>query len=172
MKEQNFLENRGLRVKEERTRLNLSQAEVAEKCNVSRIQWGRYERNENRLDGEVLKRFGGLGADVNYILTGQRESQVKHNDNLQDYPFSGEYNQLEGTEKKLYQMAYASEWVNEAEQQNGIVFHPAFKQMLNSAVALHGLSRAGIFNLIDGLALFAKKDESIFLSMETKNPIN
>lgn len=173
MESENFLDNRGLRIKDERNRLRLSQAEVADKCNVSRVQWGRYERDENRLDGDVLKKFGELGADVNYILTGSREvSNKAEMDKVKNYSFNNDYNQLVGTERKLYQMAHARDWVEEAEKENHpIKLHPALKEMLISAVAVNGLSQAGIFNLIDGLALFAKKGESLFLN-EKKAPSN
>nr|WP_309594674.1 helix-turn-helix transcriptional regulator [Moraxella osloensis] len=165
MKSENFLDNRGLRVKDERTRLRLSQADVAEKCGVSRVQWGRYEREENRLDGDVLKKFGELGADIDYILTGKLKTQTTNKDNSKDYSFSGDYHQLQGTERKLYQMAYASDWVDEAERDNApIKLHPALKQMLTVAISSGGLSQAGVFNLVDGLALFAKNGESIFLT--------
>lgn len=160
MKEQNFLEGFGSRLKYERVQLDLTQEQIAEQCEISRVQWGKYEREVATPSRRVMNKLDKMGLDTAYILTGEKTIRPKA------------FHEMTETEKKLYQMENAEKWVNEAEQQNGIVFHPAFKQMLNSAVALHGLSRAGIFNLIDGLALFAKKDESIFLSMETKNPIN
>lgn len=77
---ENPLDNRGIRVEQERLRLGLTQKATADKCGVSRIQWGRYERNENRLDGEILKRFCELGADSSFILTGV--SQMNKSDNI------------------------------------------------------------------------------------------
>ena len=68
----NFLLSRGVRVKEERMRLSLTQQQCADACGVSRVQWGKYERDVNGLDGEVLKRFIALGADWAYILGGVR----------------------------------------------------------------------------------------------------
>ena len=68
----NFLLSRGVRVKEERMRLSLTQQQCADACGVSRVQWGKYERDVNGLDGEVLKRFIALGADGAYILGGVR----------------------------------------------------------------------------------------------------
>ena len=58
-----LLDTRGERVREERKRLGLTQLQVAEQCEVHRNQWVRYEKNEQKLDGEVLKRFIALGAD-------------------------------------------------------------------------------------------------------------
>ena len=63
---------RGSRIVEERKKLGLTQERVAEKCDVSRKQWIRYEKNEQKLDGEVLKRFIAIGADGAYILGGVR----------------------------------------------------------------------------------------------------
>ena len=64
--------DRGSRIVEERKNLGLTQEKVAEKCEVSRKQWIRYEKNEQKLDGEVLKRFIAIGADGAYILGGVR----------------------------------------------------------------------------------------------------
>ena len=68
----NFLLSRGVRDKEERMRLSLTQQQCADACGVSRVQWGKYERDVNGLDGEVLKRFIAIGADGAYILGGVR----------------------------------------------------------------------------------------------------
>ena len=53
-------------------RLSLTQQQCVEACEVSRDQWGKYERDVNGLDGEVVKRFIALGADGAYILGGVR----------------------------------------------------------------------------------------------------
>ncbi len=74
--EDNFLLSRGVRVKEERMRLSLTQQQCADACGVSRVQWGKYERDVNALDGEVLKRFIALGADGSYILGGIKSSDI------------------------------------------------------------------------------------------------
>lgn len=60
----------GARVKEERVRLGLTQEQAAEKCEVTRVQWGRYERGLSDFSGRVLKAFVSLGADEGYILLG------------------------------------------------------------------------------------------------------
>ena len=72
-----LLDTRGERVREERKRLGLTQLQVAEQCEVHRNQWVRYEKNEQKLDGEVLKRFIALGADGAYILGGVRSYIVQ-----------------------------------------------------------------------------------------------
>ena len=68
---------RGFRIVEERKKLGLTQEKVAEKCGVSRKQWIRYEKDEQKLDGEVLKRFIAIGADGQYILGGVRSDNVQ-----------------------------------------------------------------------------------------------
>lgn len=67
----NFSSLLGGRLKDERKRLRYSQAEVAEKCGVSREIWGRYERGVSVPGAEVLKELAELGGDVQYVLTGR-----------------------------------------------------------------------------------------------------
>lgn len=64
-------EDRAKRIREERKRLGYTQQQIADICGVHRVQWGRYERGEQGLDGEPLNKFGNVGARVSYILTGQ-----------------------------------------------------------------------------------------------------
>ena len=61
----------GLRLREERERLSLSQADAALLGAVSREMWGRYERGA-MPSAEVLLRVQGHGIDVNYVLGGSR----------------------------------------------------------------------------------------------------
>ncbi|POG12888.1 hypothetical protein BGP82_00010 [Pseudomonas putida] len=63
-----------VRMQEERKRLKLKQVEAATQCGVSREVWGRYERGVAVPGGEVLYAFANLGADAQYILTGERRS--------------------------------------------------------------------------------------------------
>jgi len=65
----------GGRVREERKRLGLSQAEAAQLCGVVRETWGKYERGVFELGGAALRAFVEAGADADYIVTGFR-SQV------------------------------------------------------------------------------------------------
>lgn len=159
-----FQEGYGSRIKHERTKLDLTQEEIAEKCGITRVQWGKYEREILKPSKKVSEKMNDLGMDMNYIHLADTNNKQSEKDNLESYPFTGDYNQLKGTERRLYEMAHARDWVEEAEKENHpIKLHPALKEMLISAVAVNGLSQAGIFNLIDGLALFAKNGESIFI---------
>lgn len=64
------------RLKEERVRLGLKQAEAAEICGVTREAWGKYERMKSIPGGDVLFSFAAAGADIQYILTGKRSVLV------------------------------------------------------------------------------------------------
>lgn len=164
MQNENFLSGFGYRLRHERVRLNLTQEEISEKCGISRVQWGKYEREVSSPSKKVLQKLEQLGANIEYILFAKANVQNENFDDLKSYPFSNNYINLKGHERRLYQMAYASDWVDEAERQNfPVKFHPALKQMLAAAVSSGGLSQAGIFNLIDGLALFAQNNEPIFI---------
>lgn len=68
----NFCSLSAGRMKEERVRLGLNQAESGGLCGVSREMWGKYERGDAVPGGEVLFSFAAAGADVQYILTGVR----------------------------------------------------------------------------------------------------
>lgn len=62
----------GSRLSEERKRVGAKQAKAAELCGVSREIWGKYERGITTPGCDVLFLFSQAGADVLYILTGQR----------------------------------------------------------------------------------------------------
>lgn len=60
------------RIREERERLGLTQAQLSDLTGVSRESWGKYERGIQVPGGEVLFSFAAAGADVLYILKGVR----------------------------------------------------------------------------------------------------
>jgi len=60
------------RLREERSRLGLSQAALADACAVTRETWSRYESGKLAPGMEVLAALAGAGVDVLYILTGSR----------------------------------------------------------------------------------------------------
>ena len=66
----------GSRLKEARKALGLSQEEAANLVSVTREHWGRCERGLAVPGGEVLAALAAAGADVLYILTGQRSQPV------------------------------------------------------------------------------------------------
>lgn len=62
----------GKRLYEERERLGLSQPALAEKCGVTMRSQRNYEKGERQPDAAYLAALSAAGADVLYILTGQR----------------------------------------------------------------------------------------------------
>ena len=66
----NFYSQSASRVKSERIKLSLNQAQAGDLCGVSREMWGKYERGDAVPGGEVLFAFAAAGADIQYILTG------------------------------------------------------------------------------------------------------
>lgn len=71
-----FLSLFGGRLKEARKGLSLSQSEAADLVGVTREHWGRCERGLAVPGGEVLAALATAGADVRYILTGERDGPV------------------------------------------------------------------------------------------------
>jgi transcriptional regulator with XRE-family HTH domain len=64
------------RLREERERLGFTQEFIAEQWGISRVTWGKYERGDSTPGAEVLAALAAAGADVLYILTGQRAVPV------------------------------------------------------------------------------------------------
>ena len=63
----------GERLKNERERLNYeNQSTIAEKVDVSREMWGKYERDKAIPGGNVIARLVDIGFDVSFLFTGQR----------------------------------------------------------------------------------------------------
>ena len=60
------------RLKDERLRLRLNQAQAAELCGVRREAWGQYEKGAVAPGSPVLMRFCEAGADACYLMTGNR----------------------------------------------------------------------------------------------------
>lgn len=60
----------GNRLKTERKKLGLTQAQAAEKCGVSARMWGDYERNVSQPKAEQLFLFKNAGINIDYVMTG------------------------------------------------------------------------------------------------------
>lgn len=69
MKEVSLFANR---LKEERKKLGLTQAQAAEKCGVSMRMWGDYERGKYFPRNENLIGIEKIGIDVHYVMHGSR----------------------------------------------------------------------------------------------------
>lgn len=61
----------GERLRSERNRLGLAQAEFGAKVGVSKTSQFNYEAGDRSPDAEYLVRAAALGVDVTYVLTGQ-----------------------------------------------------------------------------------------------------
>lgn len=61
-----------VRLKEERKRLRLTQADAATQASVARETWSRYETGSLTPGMEVLSALVVNGADAKYLLTGER----------------------------------------------------------------------------------------------------
>lgn len=64
----------GTRLREERTRLSLSQADLGGIFEVDRKVVRNYEENKTSPRADQLVEFQSAGADIVYILTGRRAS--------------------------------------------------------------------------------------------------
>lgn len=62
----------GLRFKEERERLGFNQTDLGEKLDSSRKTLTNWESGETFPHAKALARFYELGADIMYVITGQR----------------------------------------------------------------------------------------------------
>jgi DNA-binding XRE family transcriptional regulator len=68
----------GERLKEERERLKLSQEAFGDVGGVKRLAQINYERNDRAPDATYLQQVAAIGADVLYILTGNRTENTAH----------------------------------------------------------------------------------------------
>ena len=90
----NFLSLSAVRLKDERLRLGINQAEAGDLCGVSREMWGKYERGAAVPGGEVLFSFASAGADVQYVLTGERKSLHQVSDQIAAPCVNSEYAEI------------------------------------------------------------------------------
>jgi transcriptional regulator with XRE-family HTH domain len=63
-------------LKEEREALGLSQQALADACGISARSQRNYESGERSPDAAYLAAIAALGADVLFVLTGQRSQPV------------------------------------------------------------------------------------------------
>jgi len=66
----------GKRLKEERERLGISQADFAKACGVGRTAQFNYESGKRSPDGGYLYAAGELGVDTGYLLFGVRSTPL------------------------------------------------------------------------------------------------
>ncbi|WP_353191985.1 helix-turn-helix transcriptional regulator [Pandoraea pnomenusa] len=66
----------GSRLREERSRLQLSQSAFADLAGVTKTTQGNYETNKRSPDATYLAAIARHGADVGYVVTGERTSDA------------------------------------------------------------------------------------------------
>lgn len=96
-----------VRLKSECTRLGLTQAEIASKCNVSREMWGKYERGVALAGSEVLFSLSEIGVDIGFLFSGVRSVPLTETTLLEDYRESNEQGK-EAIEKTASALAEAA----------------------------------------------------------------
>lgn len=62
----------GARLREERSRLGVSQTELAVACGIAKNTQLNYEKDERSPDAKYLTAAEALGMDVYYVLIGKR----------------------------------------------------------------------------------------------------
>lgn len=70
----NMKKEKGERLKEERERLGISQADFAKACGVGRTAQFNYESGKRSPDGNYLHAASELGVDTGYVLFGDRST--------------------------------------------------------------------------------------------------
>lgn len=107
----------GLRIKEERQRLDFSQELLAEKLGLSRRTMVGWEKDDSSPTAVQLFALHELGFDVNYIITGQK---VNRDETIidefakipvYDVEASAGHGSFFNNENILYHMAYRKEWL-------------------------------------------------------------
>jgi len=68
----------GTRLKEERQRLGLNQAQLAQLANIARASQINYETDKRSPDNDYWQTISNAGIDVQYVLTGKRSSFSSH----------------------------------------------------------------------------------------------
>lgn len=69
-------EHIGARLREERDRVAMSQADLSEAIGVVRRTQGVYEKGERMPDADYLAKAWRLGLDVHYVITGERRTDA------------------------------------------------------------------------------------------------
>lgn len=62
----------GVRLKEERKRLKLTQSQLAEKAGTTKSTQLLYEKESMRANSDYLAAIAQAGVDVAYVITGER----------------------------------------------------------------------------------------------------
>lgn len=81
------------RLKEQRKFLDLTQAQVAEKCGITLRMWGNYERGLNAPTVEIIFLLQEIGFDTGYLFTGFRQPESSNTLNQDEKELLDNYRQ-------------------------------------------------------------------------------
>lgn len=89
-----FMNDLGKRTQDERKRLNLTQAQLADKVGISHTQMARYEIKEVQPPADVLQRLSDLfGVTIDFLVNGNIEEKAKNT--LQDAELLQQFKEVE-----------------------------------------------------------------------------
>ena len=72
------MDNLGKRIQDERKKLDLTQAQLADKINVSHTQMARYEIKGVQPPADVLQKLSNVfGVTIDYLVNGNIEEKAK-----------------------------------------------------------------------------------------------
>jgi len=84
----------GKRIQDERKKLNLTQAQLADKVGISHTQMARYEIKEVQPPADVLNRLAGLfDVSIDYLVNGNKSDKVEQT--LKDAELIKQFKQLD-----------------------------------------------------------------------------
>lgn len=81
----------GLRLRQERTRLKMSQSALGAVGGVETNAQGNYESGARYPKADYLLRVAGAGVDLDFVLTGNRR---RNDDGINDRPFAEDHEDL------------------------------------------------------------------------------
>lgn len=99
------LQGFGHRLKQERLRLNLTQKQIATKCDISRIQWGRYEKEENMPSKSIFQKLKEIGIDIGFVVSGKqmnKSNQTVQIQSLDELQLIRHYRKLNLIQKEAF----------------------------------------------------------------------
>ncbi|MCQ4302687.1 transcriptional regulator [Stutzerimonas frequens] len=98
----------GERLKEERSRLKLSQTDLGAIGGVGKTTQINYEKEAGSPDGRYLAAVAAAGVDVLYVITGERKPQPADSISAREAKLLGFFRQLpEGEQANLVRTASA-----------------------------------------------------------------
>ncbi len=67
-----------VRLKEERMKRNMNQTEISQKISMSQSHYSKAELGKKRFSYEQMRKLGGTGIDLHYVITSNISSLLEH----------------------------------------------------------------------------------------------